>query len=137
MLVMARYQPKLQFYARLSWEEEVGPDGGRVMPAALPFTASLRMGPSLISPNHRTVRIDTNETLAKEVAEYDMAWALHPLVWELPDRNRLTDHVVTGMQEAFARPEPTGRRRKTKKKESISIRKFWKKTKKIDYKLKI
>ena len=74
------------------------------------------MGPSLISPSHRTVCIVTNETLAKEVSEYDMAWALHPLVWELPDRNRLIDHVVTGMQEALVRPQPTGRRRKTKKK---------------------
>ena len=119
LLVMARYKPKLQFFARLSWAEEA-PNFEHVLPTAFPFTASLRMGPSFISPAHRAVRIVTNETLAQEVAEYDMAWSLHPLDWELPARNRLVDHVVTGMQEAFVRPQPTGRRRQTKKKAAFN-----------------
>ena len=103
LLVMSRLaKPRLHFFARCALPEaDVGFED--VMPE-VPFVASLSVGPSALSPAHRSLRIVTNETLAEEVAEYEMTWVLHPLGWEVPDRKRLTDHVVTGIEDAFVRP---------------------------------
>ena len=112
LLVMARQRwPKLQFFARCSVPENEDVPGQDVIPDSFPFVASLRVGPSVISPAYSSVKIVTNETLAEELAEFDMAWKLHPLRWDFPaDSHRLTDHAVTGIGAAFIPPQ--GKKRK-------------------------
>ena len=110
LLVMARQSPKLQFFAKCAVPENKDKPGQDVIPDSFPFVASLRVSPSVISPAYSVVRIVTNEILAEELAEYDMAWKLHPLRWDFPDSHRLTDHVVTGLEAAFVPPQ--GKKRK-------------------------
>ena len=111
LLVMTRQaNPKLHFFAKCDVPENKDEPGRDVIPDSFPFVASLRVSPSVISPAYSSVKIVTNETLAEELAEYDMAWKLHPLRWDLPDSHRLTDHVVTGLEAAFVPPQ--GKKRK-------------------------
>ena len=110
LLVMARQKPKLHFFARCAVPENEDKPFQDVIPDSFPFVASLLVGPSVISPAHSSVKIVTNETLAGELAEFDMAWKLHPLRWDFPDSHRLTDHVVTGLEAAFTPPQ--GQKRK-------------------------
>ena len=102
LLLMKREQPRLQFFARcaLPSDSEEG-DDAQTLPEALPCVVSLRIVESRLSTPFRAVDIRSSEELAEELAASGMSWSIRPLVWRLPERRQLLDHIVTGLGEAF------------------------------------
>ena len=102
LLLMKREQPRLQFFARcaLPSDSEEGDDAQR-LPEALPCVVSLRIVESRLSTPFRAVDIRSSEELAEELAASGMSWSIRPLVWRLPERRQLLDHIVTGLGDAF------------------------------------
>ena len=96
LLVMERLRPsKLEFFARCCWRDCEDPFA--VLPDNFPFTVSLRIVPSRMSRDTACVDFVTNEEVAKLLPVSQMAWKLHPLVWEVPDERQLLDHKVTAV----------------------------------------
>jgi hypothetical protein len=72
------------------------------MPEALPFVASIGVGPCRMSHMWRSIDVKTNEEVALEMARAHMEWRIVPLQWRLAEgASPLQDHVVTGVEGAF------------------------------------
>ena len=101
LLLMKREQPRLQFFARcaLPSDSEEG-DDAQALPETLPCVVSLRIVESRLSTPFRAVDIRSSEELAEELAASGMSWSIRPLVWRLPERRQLLDHIVTGLGDA-------------------------------------
>ena len=103
LLLMARQQPSIQFYARCA----IAPghledmDGTQVLPEGLPCVVSLRIVESRLSTSPRGVDTCPNEELAQQLASSRMSWSIYPLTWHMPDKRQLLDHIVTSVGERF------------------------------------
>ena len=104
LLLMARQQPSIQFYARCAIAPACPEDqkGAQVLPERLPCLVSLRIVDSRLSTTFRAVDICSSEELAQQLAKSGMSWSIHPLTWHMPpDRRPLLDHMVTSVGEQY------------------------------------
>ena len=103
LLIFSRILPTIHFYAMCDIQG-VPPEGDvlETMPEALPFVASIGLGPCRMSNRWRSIDVKTNEEVALEMARTHMEWRIVPLKWCLAEgASPLLDHVATKVEDVF------------------------------------